>query len=98
MSKHGPKKVKEVQPPAFKPTASLPVVPPVVSLPATKALSALCLLGMLGFLPVSAPMDGNCYLHCAVRILKKADSKKHAATTHDILRAEMCDELLRNRC
>ena len=98
MRKHGPKKVKEVQPPAFKPTASLPVVPPVVSLPATKALPPLCLLGMLGLLFVSAPMDGNCYLHCAVCILKKADSKKHAATTHDSLRAEMCAEFLRNRC
>ena len=97
MSKHGQKKVKEVQPPAFKPTASLPVVPPVVSLPATKALPALSLLGMLGLLLVSAPMDGNCYLHCAVCILKKADSKKHAKTTHDSLRAEMCTELLRNR-
>ena len=96
MSKHGQKKVKEVQPPAFKPTASLPVVPPVVSLPATKALPALSLLGMLGLLVVSAPMDGNCYLHCAVCILKKADSKKHAATTHESLRAEMCAELLRN--
>ena len=96
MSKHGPKKVKEVQPPAFKPTASLPVVSPVV--PATKALPALSLLGMLGLLLVSAPMDGNCYLHCAVCILKKADSKKHAATTHDSLRAEMCAEFLRNRC
>ena len=73
MSKHGQKKVKEVQPPAFKPTASLPVVSPVV--PATKALPALSLLGMLGLLLVSAPMDGNCYLHCAVCILKKADSK-----------------------
>ena len=96
MSKHGQKKVKEVQPPAFKPTASLPVVSPVV--PATKALPALSLLGMLGLLLVSAPMDGNCYLHCAVCILKKADSKKHAATTHDSLRAEMCAEFLRNRC
>ncbi|MEI6417096.1 MAG: hypothetical protein WCO92_05180 [Verrucomicrobiota bacterium] len=95
MSKHGQKKVKEVQPPAFKPTASLPVVSPVV--PATKALPALSLLGMLGLLLVSAPMDGNCYLHCAVCILKKADSKKHAATTHDSLRAEMCAELLLNR-
>ncbi len=95
ISKHGQKKVKEVQPPAFKPTASLPVVSPVV--PATKALPALSLLGMLGLLLVSAPMDGNCYLHCAVCILKKADSKKHAATTHDSLRAEMCAELLLNR-
>ena len=98
MSKRGPKNVKEVQPPAFKPTSSLPVVSPVVSLPATKALPALSLLGMLGLLLVSAPMDGNCYLHCAVCILKKADSKKHAATTHDSLRADMCAELLRNRC
>ncbi len=96
MSKHGQNKVKDVQPPAFKPTASLPVVSPVV--PATKALPALSLLGMLGLLLVSAPMDGNCYLHCAVCILKKVDSKKHAATTHDSLRAEMCVELLRNRC
>ena len=37
---------------------------------------------MLGLVPVFAPMDGNCYLHCAVLILKEADSMKHATTTH----------------
>jgi len=51
---------------------------------------------MLGLVPALVPGDGNCALHCEVAILKEADSMKHAKTTHDSLRAEMCSELLQN--
>ena len=69
----GKRAAKNVLPTFHTPTASLPVV----LLPATKDL-----LGTLGLETVSAPMDGSCLLHCAVKKLKEADSEEYAATTH----------------
>jgi hypothetical protein len=67
---------------------------PVVSLPAPALPATKNLLGVLGLMVGPVPPDGNCALHCAVVILKEADALKHANTTHDSLRAEMCTVLL----
>ena len=86
-------KKAQAQPPASLPVVSLPAALPAAlpAVPATKNL-----LGMLGLVPALVPGDGNCALHCEVAILKEADPMKHAKTTHDSLRAEMCSELLLN--
>ncbi len=91
------KGTKKALPPASLPVVSLPAALPAglaikISLPAAPAN----LLGMLGLVPALVPGDGNCALYCEVAILKEADSMKHAKTTHDSLRAEMCLELLEN--
>jgi hypothetical protein len=63
-----------------------------------RKLGAKVLLRNLGLASVDTPNDGNCFVHCALRILQRLDSTagKHANTTLRSLRAGMCDELLRN--
>ena len=72
------------------------IEPDFASKPKRK-LGAKVLLTNLGLASVVTPEDGNCFVHCALRILQRLDSTgKHADTTLRSLRADMCDELLRN--